>query len=674
MVSAPAALVDPGSPPDARPRRASDASSPLSSHAPSSTAVGRASTDASRSPHTAHDALLLSTNALATHVVDGSIPRSAPRHARAYLIYACVTAAFGMVHYGYGLGQLNNVSSVLVCTPATVGTGAHSVLFGATTRLPACLPMTTLQLSFANAILALTGAVGAVAAGATSDRCGRRTTLRMLMVPLAVGSAVLFAAPSFVWVMVGRAVTGIGTGGALAISPMFVSELAPTEMRGVMGNLSAAGVAVGLALASLLGYFLATPAAWRYVVGFPLVLAVAQFIMLLGVPESPAFLALRGRQAKADRVLVSLGSLPAISEPFGGHAHPPAHQRPSSALSAPALDGGSAVDRRLMYSTRTQSAQALIDAPLGVPHGVLRPPSIHVADSSPSPRISDDSSGSHNSGTVVASSADSDLGKRAGALHVPDARGGHYHLGAGIATRRLRLREFLTRPEYRRALLVLLLAHASSQLSGINSLFAYSMIILTQVMPPDKASLFYLVFAFVNIPINQAPGYFVDKYGRRPLLLLSMLGMGTLYAAFTIVIAFHAPPFVSMVLFVLISTFFAVGLSNVPIILTAELVPPAAVACASQAALAVNSLANFTVLFAFPPLLEHLREYTFLIFAAYLALAAAVLAKWMPETKGKPPHVVAAELNAALADRVADTGESHETLADMDAEAISTDW
>ncbi|KAJ3375404.1 hypothetical protein GGF31_004522 [Allomyces arbusculus] len=670
MAAAPAALVDPGSPQDARPRRASDMSSPLSSQAPSSTAVGRASTDASRSPQTAHDALLLSTNALAH--VDARTPRSAPRHARAYLIYACVTAAFGMVHYGYGLGQLNNVSSVLVCTPATLDAAAHSVLFGATTHLPACLPMTTLQLSFANAILALTGAVGAVAAGAVSDRCGRRTTLRMLMVPLAVGSAVLFAAPSFVWVMVGRAVTGIGTGGALAISPMFVSELAPTEMRGVMGNLSAAGVAVGLALASLLGYFLATPAAWRYVVGFPLVLAVAQFIMLLGVPESPAFLALRGRQAKADRVLVSLGSLPALTgeQHSGGHTPPPAHQQPSSAPSMHALDDTS--DRRLTYSTRTQSVQALIESPLGVPHGVARPPSITV-DLPQSPRVSADSGASHDSGTVVASSAASDLGKRAaGSLQVPDARAGHHCLG-GTATRRLRLREFLTRGEYRRALLVLLLAHASSQLSGINSLFAYSMIILTQVMSPDKASLFYLVFAFVNIPINQAPGYFVDKYGRRPLLLLSMLGMGTLYAAFTLVIAFHAPPFVSMVLFVLISTMFAVGLSNVPIILTAELVPPAAVACASQAALAVNSLANFTVLFAFPPLLEHLREYTFLVFAAYLAVAAAVLAKWMPETKGKPPHVVAAELNAAV-DREADTGASHSTLADVDAEAISTEW
>ncbi|KAJ3365599.1 hypothetical protein GGF32_008732 [Allomyces javanicus] len=658
--AAPAALVDPGSPPGARPRGASDASFP--SLEPSSTAIGRASTDALRSPRSAHDAVLLSSRAAA---VDEP---SAPRDARAYLIYACVTAAFGMVHYGYGLGQLNNVSAVLVCTPATVAQDAHSVLFGATTRLPACLSMTTLQLSFANAILALTGAVGAVAAGAASDRCGRRTTLRMLMVPLAVGSAVLFAAPSFVWVMVGRAVTGIGTGGALAISPMFVSELAPTEMRGVMGNLSAAGVAVGLALASLLGYFLATPAAWRYVVGFPLVLAVAQFIMLLGVPESPAFLSLRGRQAKADRVLVSLGSLPALTareQHFGGHLA--AHQRPSSALSVPALDDGAAPDRRLTYSTRTQSVQALVDAALSVPHGVAHPPSIHVADlPPPAPRVSDDSGASHaDSGTVVASSADSDLGKRMGSVHVPDAR----VLGAGIATRRLRLREFLTRREYRRALLVLLLAHASSQLSGINSLFAYSMIILTQVMPPDKASLFYLVFAFVNIPINQAPGYFVDKYGRRPLLLLSMLGMGTLYAAFTLVIAFQAPPFVSMVLFVLISTMFAVGLSNVPIILTAELVPPAAVACASQAALAVNSLANFTVLFAFPPLLEHLREYTFLIFAAYLAVAAAVLGKWMPETKGKPPHVVAAELNAA-ADRVADTGASHSTLASLDAEAM----
>ncbi|KNE61373.1 hypothetical protein AMAG_06202 [Allomyces macrogynus ATCC 38327] len=659
MSAVPAAL-DRGSPPDARPRGASDAS--FLSLAPSSTAVGRAPTDASRSPQSAHDAVLLSSRVLAH--VDAPI---APRHARAYLIYACVTAAFGMVHYGYGLGQLNNVSSVLVCTPSADPSAAHSALFGATTRLPACLSMTTLQLSFANAILALTGAVGAVAAGAASDRCGRRTTLRMLMVPLAVGSAVLFAAPSFVWVMVGRAVTGIGTGGALAISPMFVSELAPTEMRGVMGNLSAAGVAVGLALASLLGYFLATPAAWRYVVGFPLVLAVAQFIMLLGVPESPAFLALRGRQAKADRVLVSLGSLPALSEPFGGHAPPSAHQRPSSSLSVHALDGGVATDRRLTYSTRTQSVQALVDSPFGIPHGAPQPPSIHAAGSPSAPRVSDDSSVSHDSGTVVASIADSDLSKRAESV---DARAGHHHHLGGIATRRLRLREFLTRSEYRRALLILLLAHASSQLSGINSLFAYSMIILTQVMPPDKASLFYLVFAFVNIPINQAPGYFVDKYGRRPLLLLSMLGMGTLYAAFTVVVAFHAPPFVSMVLFVLISTFFAIGLSNVPIILTAELVPPAAVACASQAALAVNSLANFTVLFAFPPLLENLREYTFLIFAAYLAVAAAVLGKWMPETKGKPPHVVAAELNAA-ADRMADTGASHATLADLEAEAAA---
>ncbi|KNE66489.1 hypothetical protein AMAG_11627 [Allomyces macrogynus ATCC 38327] len=218
--------------------------------------------------------------------------------------------------------------------------------------------------------------------------------------------------------------------------------------------------------------------------------------------------------------------------------------------------------------------------------------------------------------------------------------------GSGAASATVSLGEFLTSRAHRKSLWILVLSHATQQLSGINVYFSFAFSILTLILPSAyAASLFLVVFDLYYVFLNFVPGLLLERYGRRPLILVSMFGMAICAAVFTLAEKL-GQPYVALVAFILAVTTFAIGLSSVPFIYTAEVVEPAAVGVASQVALVANNLGNFVILFAFPPLLRLIGSYVFVILAVYLLVMGAIGLRILPETKGKTPTQVVAELRS----------------------------
>jgi SP family galactose:H+ symporter-like MFS transporter len=147
--------------------------------------------------------------------------------------------------------------------------------------------------------------IGALVGGTIADRIGRRKTLIWGAVLFIVGSVLAPLSPNVYVLFVARGLLGIAVGFTSVTAPVYVSELAPPQSRGMLIGLYQFALTLGIALADLVGYWFAASQGWRWMFGFGLVPAVLFLFMVLTVPESPRWLFVQNRLAEAESVLKS---------------------------------------------------------------------------------------------------------------------------------------------------------------------------------------------------------------------------------------------------------------------------------------------------------------------------------------------------------------------------------
>src|SRR5271170_458234 len=147
--------------------------------------------------------------------------------------------------------------------------------------------------------------IGALVGGAVADRIGRRKTLIWGAVLFILGSILAPLSPNVYVLFVARALLGVAVGFTSVTAPVYVSELAPPQSRGMLIGLYQFALTSGIALADLVGYWFAGPQGWRLMFAFGLLPAVLFLFMVLTVPESPRWLFAQNRLAEAESVLKS---------------------------------------------------------------------------------------------------------------------------------------------------------------------------------------------------------------------------------------------------------------------------------------------------------------------------------------------------------------------------------
>ena len=145
--------------------------------------------------------------------------------------------------------------------------------------------------------------LGAAISGRLADRYGRRVIFQVTLVVFSIGAVLSAVAPTFETLLAARIVAGLGLGGELPVVATLISEFSPRAQRGRMIVLLESFWAYGTILAGLVALFVLPQFGWRgaFVVAALPALYVAYLRSAL--PESPRYLAERGRSADADAVV-----------------------------------------------------------------------------------------------------------------------------------------------------------------------------------------------------------------------------------------------------------------------------------------------------------------------------------------------------------------------------------
>lgn len=167
--------------------------------------------------------------------------------------------------------------------------------------------LTTLDKGLITSCTSFFALVASPIAGVLADRLGRKKVIIFADI-LFVAGALWQAVTSTVWGMIlGRSIVGLAIGGASLITPLYISELAPSHLRGRLVTVTLLFITGGQVVAYIIGWVFSSMAAgWRWMVGIGAFPALTQLAFLALMPETPRYLSKIESEDAARRVLAKV--------------------------------------------------------------------------------------------------------------------------------------------------------------------------------------------------------------------------------------------------------------------------------------------------------------------------------------------------------------------------------
>jgi MFS transporter, SP family, galactose:H+ symporter len=210
-----------------------------------------------------------------------------------YFYLIATVAALGGLLFGYDTGVISGallfIRQVMSLSPTMQGVVVAIALAGA--------------------------AIGAATAGYLSDRNGRRLVILGAGLLFIAGALISAVAQGVIVLVIGRFLVGLAIGVASMLTPLYLAEISPARVRGAIVSLNQLCITGGILVSYLVGFALASSSdGWRWMLALGALPGIILAAGMLVLPESPRWLAGRGRIPDANAVLQHLRGTADVSD------------------------------------------------------------------------------------------------------------------------------------------------------------------------------------------------------------------------------------------------------------------------------------------------------------------------------------------------------------------------
>ncbi|XP_057717918.1 sugar transporter ERD6-like 7 [Arachis stenosperma] len=164
------------------------------------------------------------------------------------------------------------------------------------------LGLSLAEYSLFGSILTFGAMIGAITAGPIADLIGRKGAMRVSSAFCVAGWLVIFFSEGPIPLDIGRLATGYGMGSFSYVVPVFIAEIAPKELRGALTALNQFMICGAVSVSFVIGNVLS----WRTLALIGLIPTGVLLLGLFIIPESPRWLAKRGRGKEFEAALQTL--------------------------------------------------------------------------------------------------------------------------------------------------------------------------------------------------------------------------------------------------------------------------------------------------------------------------------------------------------------------------------
>jgi sugar porter (SP) family MFS transporter len=213
--------------------------------------------------------------------------------------------------------MMKNITFVLFSTFAAALGGLlfgfdSSVISGALQSIKPFFELDEVGLGFSVSSAVIGCAIGAGTAGYASDLIGRKKMLLITAILFAISSIGTAIPNSFAVFVIFRVLCGISIGAVSVLSPTYIAEIAPANIRGRLVSLNQLMIVIGILVAYFSNYLIKNQIGgendWRIMLGVGALPALLFFLALLSAPESPRWLMKKGRNSAAEKILAKIGN------------------------------------------------------------------------------------------------------------------------------------------------------------------------------------------------------------------------------------------------------------------------------------------------------------------------------------------------------------------------------
>ncbi len=200
---------------------------------------------------------------------------------RVLVFLMVICSGLGGILYGYDIG----------------------VISGALLFIRKTIPMNDFQIGIIVGAVLGGGFIANLITGSLADLFGRRTMIIIASLVFIIGIVAILETQSFVWLLVSRLILGIGVGIVSVAVPLYLSEVAPTRVRGMSVTVFQLFLTFGIVLAYFVDLLFTPSGNWHGMFAVLFIPSLLLLIAMLYLPESPRWLVANKKNDQAKNVL-----------------------------------------------------------------------------------------------------------------------------------------------------------------------------------------------------------------------------------------------------------------------------------------------------------------------------------------------------------------------------------